>query len=449
MSVSTASTDKYDGLTSRSSKLYTRAREVFPSGITHDSRYLKPHPVFIERASGSRKWDVDGTEYVDYFGGHGSLILGHNHPEILEAVNRQLARGTHFGASHELELEWGELVKELVPCAERVRFTSSGTEATQLGFRLARAATGKKKILRFDGHFHGWHDQVSFGQVSSPGDLPAGIPSEISDLIVVCPPNDLDTVSEHLSSDDDVAAVVLEPTGATFGHVPTSAEFLRGLRSLTQEHGVLLIFDEVISGFRVSPGGAQGHFGVTPDLAFLAKILAGGLPGGAVVGRSEIMGTMEMTREERVAHYGTYNANPLSAAAGVAALKQVREGRLTARANETAAAIRDGMNSAIQELGLGWVVYGEFSDFHIFANHDEEAVTVDDIYSGKVSPETLKGGTPASVIHKIRTGMFANGVDVISWPGGLVSAVHTEEDVELTVSAFRKFLAEVVPVAAG
>ena len=439
---------EYSAKTPTSFKLYQRAREVFPSGVTHDTRYLQPYPVTITRAAGSRKWDVDGNEYIDYFGGHGALLLGHNHPVVVEAVGKQLEQGTHFGASHELELEWAELIVDMVPCAEKVRFTSSGTEASLLGIRVARAFTGKNKILRFTSHFHGWHDQVAFASVSHfDGTIPAGITPETMQNMILCPPNDLEQVEQILATNDDIAAVLIEPSGSSFGHVPTGGDFLVQLRKLTQERGVVLIFDEVITGFRVAPGGAQEHYGVISDLAILAKVVAGGYPGGALVGRAEIMDVMSMKSDpqwnakRRVSHYGTFNANPISASAGLATLKLIASTDINQKANRSGKMLRNAFNESIKEAGMNWIVYGEFSDFHIFVNHENKDISLEDIYAGKVDYAVLKGGTPAPTIFKIRTGLLARGVDIVPWPGGLVSAVHSEADLDQTATAFRQILA--------
>ena len=185
--------DAYRRRTPTSARLYQRAQSVFPSGVTHDGRFLEPYPMYVARAAGSRKWDVDGNEYVDYSGGHGALLLGHNHPTVVEATQRQLPRGTHYGACHELEIRWGELVQQLVPSAELVRFTNSGTEATLLALRLARAFTGRPKILRFAGHFHGWHDHMAFGVGSHFDGTPTpGVLSEVAANVVLAPPGDLE-----------------------------------------------------------------------------------------------------------------------------------------------------------------------------------------------------------------------------------------------------------------
>jgi glutamate-1-semialdehyde 2,1-aminomutase len=361
---------------------------------------------------------------------------------VTEAVIRQVARGTHYGASHELEIEWAELIRQLIPCAEKVRFTVSGTEATHLALRLARAHTGKQKIIRFAGHFHGWHDHVAFGDAVPPGILPGVVEGTL-----LCPPNDVGRVREICSSRDDIAAIILEPTGATFGQIPCSGEVLRQLREVATEHGVLLIFDEVVTGFRVSPGGAQAHHGVTPDIATLAKVIAGGYPGAAVVGRRDIFEPMAYrdlappAQVPRIAHQGTYNAAPVSAAAGIATLRIVRDTDACARANAMAERIRRELNAVCRRKSIPWCVYGEFSVFHVFTNPDGEAVSPADIYAGKVPAAKLKGGTPIELSQIVRAGLLIGGVDITGWPGGVVSAVHGEAELEATVSAFERLVA--------
>ena len=439
--------EKYAAKTPTSAALYRRAVDVFPGGVTHDTRYLKPHPLYIERAAGSRKWDVDGHEYVDYFGGHGALLLGHNHPQVADAVREQLGKGTHFGASHELELKLGEQIQRMVPCAGKVRFTGSGTESTLLAIRLARAFTGRRKIVRFAGHFHGWHDQVAFAVTSHfDGSVPAGILPGVAGEAIVCPPGDTQALARILEEHDDVAAVIMEPTGATFGRVPLPGGFQAKVRELTARKGVLLIFDEVITGFRVSPGGAQRHFGVTPDLATFAKIVAGGFPGGCVAGRNDVMDVMTLRDDRqwnlanRVPHQGTFNANPITAVAGLTTLKLIAEGDAIERANRAAALLRDRLNEVIRDAGFNWLVYGEFSGFHFFTNPRGRSVTVEDIYAGNVSLEELKGGAPPEVIHQLRCGLITGGADIFPWPGGCVSPVHSEEDVETTARALASCL---------
>ena len=430
----------YAEKTPTSAVLYRRARTTFPSGITHDVRFLLPHPLSVDRADAGRKWDVDGNEYVDYFGGHGALMLGHNYPAVVEAVREQAGRGVHYGASHELELEWGELVCSLLPSAERIRFTVTGTEATHLALRLARASTGKPKMVRFWTHFHGWHDHVAFARGKAET-APEGILPEVIESMLVAPPGDISYLENLFAARDDIAGVILEPTGSTFGKVPINPQFLTDLRALTERHGVVLIFDEVITGFRCSPGGAQAFYGVTPDLTTIAKILGGGYPTGAVAGRADIMNVMEFQASEagiagpRVPHQGTYNAGPVSAAAGLATLKLLRSGDFIERANRTTQTLRREMNGVLSKMGADWCVYGEFSGFHIFTNPAHEAVGPDDIQAGRVDSSKLKGASP-ELIHKMRAGSLCGGADMMPWPGGVVSGVHDDADVEWTISAF-------------
>jgi len=437
----------YVGKTPNSRALYERAQKVIPGGVTHDVRVLKPYPISMERAQGSRKWDVDGNEYVDYFGGHGAFLLGHNHPAVVEAVRRQLEKGTHFGSSHELELEWAELICRMVPSAEKVRFTSSGTESSLLAIRIARAFTGKDRIIRFESHFHGWHDQVAYAAASHfDGTIPAGIPAETTKNIILCVPNNGKRIRQILADDDDIAAIFIEPTGSTYGQVPTGREVIAELRKIADEYKILLVFDEVITGFRVAPGGAQEILGVIPDLTLLAKTLAGGYPGGAVAGRADVMDVLtarddpDWNYRSRVAHQGTFNANPISAAAGLATLKLIATTDITEKASQNGEMLRNALNDVIREQDSNWLVYGEYSGFHIFPNHEDIQITIDSIYAGRVHYRALKGGTPAHLIWKIRAGMILGGVDVVAWPGGWVSGIHTEDDIAITTEAFKHLL---------
>ncbi|MGH2614440.1 MAG: aspartate aminotransferase family protein, partial [Thermomicrobiales bacterium] len=311
--------------------MHERSRRVIPGGITHDGRYLKPFPPSIARAQGAYKWDVDGHRLIDYVMGHGSLLFGHNDPEILAAMQAQLPQGTHFGAGHEGEVRWAEEVSRLVPSAEQVKFTGSGTEATLLAIRVARSFTGKPTIIKLEGHFHGWHDYLLKGErppfeaVSSPG-----IPQEVMATIAVVPSDDLGMLEERLAQ-GDVAALILEPSGGSWGMIPLPDGYLQAARDLATRYGAVLIFDEVITGFRWAPGGAQERFGVTPDLTTMAKIVAGGMPGGALAGKRDIMEMLafkddaEWNTKRKVRHQGTYNASPVAAAAGTACLQKAAD----------------------------------------------------------------------------------------------------------------------------
>ena len=403
---------------------YERATQVFPSGVTHETRFFQPFPIYIARADGSRKWDVDGNEYVDYIGGHGALILGHGHPVLTAAATEQLQRGTHYGASHELEVRWAELVTEIVPSAEQVRFHSSGTEATMMAMRLARAFTGKDVIVKMQGHFHGWHDYAAL-QMAPPYDEPVsvGIPQAVQESVVGVPAGDIAALRAVLDGRDDVAGVILLCNGM-------STEYLQQVRDLTRERDVILIFDEVVTGFRWAPGGCQEYHGVVPDLTTLAKILAGGLPGGAVCGRQDIMELFEhrpddphWSRYGRIAHQGTFNANPLAAAAGIACLEIVRDPAIQRRAAATAGQIRDGVNDVLLRHSIG----GEAG-----ANGSSVVASTD------ASMVNIPVSTAAAA--RIAAAMQLYGVDTGGRTGMIVSAVHDERDVDQTVTAFEQAL---------
>jgi glutamate-1-semialdehyde 2,1-aminomutase len=423
----------------RSAELYQRSRKVIAGGITHDSRNFAPFPIYIERADGSRKWDVDGNELIDHWMGHGSLLLGHNNPRVTAAVAEQVQKGTHYGACHELEVAWAEQIARLVPSAELVRFTMSGTEATMLAIRDARAYTGRDKIIRFAGHFHGWHDYAMAGY-QPPFDTPTstGIPKAVAESMLVAYPNNIDSVRELLDAHPgQVAAVMVEPGGGSNGIIPTNVQFLKDLRALTTERRVVLIFDEVITGFRYSPGGAQQAYGITPDVTTLAKILAGGLPGGAIVGKHEILevqtfkGELHKDRFERVLQQGTFNANPLSAAAGLAALQIVGEGWATEQANQTGEQLRAGLRDVFEQRGVAGVVLGEASVFQILLGEGmEEAVETTDV-------QRLMAGRGA--VNTLRKAMLLNGVDLMR-SGGFTSIEHEDEEISKTIAAFDRSL---------
>jgi glutamate-1-semialdehyde 2,1-aminomutase len=428
-----------------SAALHQRARDVFPDGVTHDTRHFTPFPLYVARAQAGRKWDVDGNELVDYVSGHGSLLLGHGRAEVVRAVQEQVALGTHYGASHALEIEWGRWVQRLIPSAEKVRFTSSGTEAVQMAVRLARAYTGRDYIIKFDQHFHGWSDAVNANGIEHPA--AAGVPGEVAGYQVILPQNDAGAVARALDRyAGKVAAVILEPTGASMGSIPIDPGFLHELRDLTLRTGTVLIFDEVVTGFRIAPGGAQAFFGVTPDLTTLAKILAGGLPGGAVAGRTDILNQIEFTEGEspragRIPHPGTFNANPLSSAAGAAALAAVATGEPHRRANDAARRIAAGMNEALARREVDGCVYGLGSLLHVLlgqaCTRPRDGITWE--WQGEdrhTMPKTL-----ADLTTVFRRAMINHGVD----PMGtrlIVGAEHGDIEVEATIAAFEHTLDE-------
>ena len=436
----------YAGARKQSAALYARAADALGGAVGHDVRHFEPVPMYVARGEGGRKWDVDGNEYIDFLMGNGALLLGHSPAAIVEAVQQALADGTHFGNDHPLHVEWGEIVKELVPSADKVRFVNSGTEATLLALRLARAFTGKNKVLRFEGHFHGWHDGVVHGfQPPFDADGSLGVPPEVWRSFVTAPANDADRLEEILTDDDDVAAAIIEPSGASWGRIPTEPEFLHDLRAMTAKREVLLIFDEVVTGFRLAPGGAEQYYGITPDLSCFAKILAGGMPGGAVTGRGEIMSLFDFTgdpvldRHRRVVHYGTFNASPLSAAAGIVCLQQVASGEPIPRADALGERLRAGFEEVLERRAIAGYVYGIGSTFHVFFETDAAVAAAagarDDLRTN--DPRKLKG-MPGELINSYQRHLRYHGVDNMSSTGGVVSSAHTDLDLEEATSAFEK-----------
>jgi glutamate-1-semialdehyde 2,1-aminomutase len=410
----------------RSAELYPKFKAVFPTGVSHDMRVADPFPICMARGHGARKWDVDGNEYIDFGMGSASLLLGHAHPAVVEALIKVAPDGSHFGQPIEAELEWGERVHNLIPCADKVRFVASGAEATMLAMRIARGYTGKEKIVRWESHYHGWHDYAMPGNLP-PFDQPAssGIPKGTLESVIVLPP-DLEALERTLSTNTDIAGVITEGSGASYGTVPLKPGFVAGVRQLTQRYGVVMILDEVITGFRWSPGGLQQKLGVVPDLCTLAKILTGGLPGGAVAGRDAVMqivartGDAHRDRFQRVSHGGTFNANPYCAATGNAALKIAATGEMQAQADRMAERLRQGLRRIINRQGVAACVYGEASTFHV--------------YFGSRSIEGFDANTlknvPAEIQNGFRQALQVRGVDLMSRCSGVLSGVHTESDVD-------------------
>ena len=417
----------------KSAELYPRFKDVFPGGGGgHDMRVAEPFPISIARGQGTRLWDVDGNEYIDFGLGSASLLLGHSHPAVVEALVQAAPRGSQFSHPHEAELEWGERVCNLVPCADKVRFVGSGAEATMLSMRVARAYTGKEKIVRWESHYHGWHDYAMPGSLP-PFDVPAstGVPRGALESVIVLP-LDLDALERTLANDNNIAGVITEGSGASYGTVPLKPGFLEGVRKLTRQYNVVMILDEVITGFRWSPGGLQQKIGLDPDLCTMAKILTGGLPGGAVAGSDEIMRVIAQTgdshhdRFQRVSHGGTFNANSYAAATGNAALKIVATGEMQDTADRMAERLRVGLREIVDRYEVAACVYGDSSTFHV--------------YFGARSIEGFDASTlkdqPLEIQNAFRQALQVRGVDLMSRTSGVLSGVHTEADIDLSLEAF-------------
>jgi glutamate-1-semialdehyde 2,1-aminomutase len=424
----------YSAANPRSREAFERQQKVIAGGYSHLARQLAPFPLFVAENSGARKRDIDGHEYIDYWLGHGAMLLGHAHPAVTKAIAEQAGLGTHAGGETELAIEWASLIQQMVPSAELVRFVASGGEATQLAMRLARAYTGKDLIVKFESSMHGWHDAAAVGGPPHGEMRPAGVPGAVRDTILLLPFNDLDSAQRALSARPDVAAVVMEPGGPHSDTIPSDPRFLHGVRELTARHDVLLVFDEVVSGFRYAMGGAQEYFGVIPDLTALGKIMGGGLPCGALVGRADVMELFRhANRDSRVIpHPGTWNAAPVTAAAGVTALRLARETRAADRARSLAQRLIGGFNTVFGDLNIKAFAYGRSSIFRLCQGEPPPLVR-DDFSAAQADGRQLDAGW-GQVGSVLRKAMILEGVDLMG-TNGFLSAAHTEADVDATCEA--------------
>ncbi|MCH8864652.1 MAG: aminotransferase class III-fold pyridoxal phosphate-dependent enzyme [Chloroflexi bacterium] len=409
-------------------------------GLHTDAIFTLPPYVYITRAKGSRKWDVDGNEYIDYVMGFGALLLGHAHPAMVAAVKEQIEKGTHYGAENELEIEWAELICRLIPAAEKVEFVLSGTEANMTIASLARAFTGRGKILKFAEQYFGWAGDLLPG-IAPPYDRPfAGqIPPVSDDAVsggtVVIPCND-EAAMEKALAKGDIAALFIEGGGANCGRIGQPPELVYTARRLTHKYGTLLVIDEVISGFRWSPGGYQAALGVTPDLTPLAKLNGGGMPGGAAVcGRADVMallhlkpGDAEWNRHRHVVHRGTWNGNPVTAAAAVAVLNIAARGEVQKHAESMAERLVGGVNREIEKRGIEACAHNSTSVVHIFIGKCRKC-------DRSICLDAAKS-MPPELAHVLNRHLLLNGVSLHRGVMGLVSAAHTAGDIDQTIEAF-------------
>ena len=431
---------KYD----RSRELYERACKTTPGGIHSNVRKnWQPVPVFYERGAGSRVWDADGNEYIDYVLARGPLLLGHSPQSVLEAVKKQLDAGLMYAGQHRLEIEASEKFVELVPCADMVRFSSSGSEAVAAAMRLARGVTGRSKIVRFEGHYHGWLDNEFWnsappleqaGPRENPNLLPASKGQVLSDAqnLIVRPWNDLAIMKSTFDTHGhEIAAVITEPIMCNCGGIMPRRKYLEGLRSLCTRHGALLIFDEVITGFRVSVGGAQEYFGVTPDLGTFAKGLAGGFPASAVAGKGEYM---QAFGDGTISHAGTYNSNGPCMAAALAAMTALSEndGALLKHAHAMGELLMTGIREEAKRAGKNVHIRGVGTVFFVSFNDREEIVD----YRTSL-------GRDREAYTRFWLALQERGVRTI--PDGLwfVSTAHTQQDVEQTLTAVAEAIKKV------
>jgi glutamate-1-semialdehyde 2,1-aminomutase len=411
--------------------LYERAKKVFPLGVSYGIRYFEPYPFFTARAKGSKVYDVDGNEYVDFWLGHTALILGHSPPEVVKAVSKQLRNGTMYGTSHELEIALAEQVAKMVPTAEMTRFTNSGTEANMYATRLARAYTGRNKIAKFEGGWHGGYDALHVG-VKPPFNVPesAGLTTGAVQDTIILPFNDLDGIKNRLRN-EQVASIVIEPVLGAGGGIPADKEFLRGLREFCSEKDILLIFDEVITGFRLAPGGAQQYFGVEPDMTVFGKILGGGFPVGAFCARREIMERLDSHVYERPLHSfhgGTFTANPITMTAGMATLKTLEDGQLINGLNRLGQKIRDRLGRIFEASTIAVQVTGAGSLFNVYFT------------KGQVRDAVTAFEADRNRLLDYHLNLIANGIFILPTHNAALSTAHSEQDIEKLFSETERYV---------
>lgn len=423
---------------SKSQSLFESAQQHIPGGVNSPVRAFKGvggTPIFFEKAKGAYVYDVDGNRYVDYVGSWGPMILGHSAPEILDAIKERMEFGLSFGAPTAIESEMANEVCKLIPSMDMVRMVNSGTEATMSAIRLARGYTGRDKLVKFEGCYHGHADSLlvkagsgmmTLGVPTSPG-----VPASVAEHTVTLNYNDLDSVRECFAQiGDQIAAVIVEPVAGNMNCIPPSKSFLQGLRELCDVHGIVLIFDEVMSGFRVALGGAQAYYDIVPDMTCLGKVIGGGLPVGAFGGKREIM--EHLAPLGPVYQAGTLSGNPLAMAAGLAMLKAVQADgvyqQLTARVDQ----MTTGFKAAADKHGIPFTFNKAGSMFGVFFTE------LDSVENFQQVANQCDGARFNQFFH----GMLAEGVYLApsSFEAGFMSLAHTEEDIDFTIAAADKVM---------
>lgn len=426
----------------RTEELFAAAQEVLPGGVNSPVRAFRGvggTPIFVERASGPYFWDVDGNRYTDYVLSWGPLILGHAYPEVVEALKAQVDIGTSYGTPTELETELGKQVIAMMPGIEQIRLVNSGTEATMSALRLARAYTKRMKIVKFNGCYHGHADMllVQAGSGVATLGLPdsPGVPAGSTNQTLVGEYNDLESVRAIFKDHgDDIAAVIVEPAAGNMGFVPPQEGFLQGLREITKEAGALLIFDEVMTGFRVAPGGAQSVWNVDPDLTCLGKVIGGGLPVGAYGGKKDIMQTVAPAGPMYQA--GTLSGNPLAMVAGLTTLRKISEAGVFDQIAKHTTLLAEGIKSAALEKGIPMQVANQGSMFGAYFLK-EDGQTIANYSDARQYAHTER-------YAKYFWGMIERGIYLApsQFEAGFVSYVHGEMEISETLAAIREMMGE-------
>ncbi|HEY6804078.1 MAG TPA: glutamate-1-semialdehyde 2,1-aminomutase [Pyrinomonadaceae bacterium] len=423
---------------SKSDQLFAKALELIPGGVNSPVRAFKGvggTPRFIKSASGATMTDVDGNTYIDYVGSWGPMILGHADPEIVESLKDAASRSTSFGAPNELEVELAEEIIDAVPSIEMVRMVNSGTEATMSAIRLARGVTGRTKLIKFEGCYHGHGDSllVKAGSGVATLGLPdsPGVPASLAQNTITVPFNNVEALTQTFAEHDDVAAVIIEPVVGNMGCVPPKAGYLESVRELCTKHNTLLIFDEVMTGFRVARGGAQERYGVRPDITTLGKIIGGGLPVGAYGGSKDLM--RNIAPAGPIYQAGTLSGNPLSMMAGLVTLRRLRDASVYDQLEQSSRKLCDGLASAAKEVGV-----------------DNLINRVGSMWTGFFTSEEVYDWTTADKCNRQQYGQFfhamlAEGVYLApsQFEAAFVSLAHSEEIIEKTIAAAMKAFAVV------
>ena len=420
-----------EAIMSKSEALWQRAQTFLPGGVNSPVRAwrsVKGKPLFIERAKGAKIYDVDDHEYIDYVCSWGPMIVGHAHGEVIEAIKRTASKGTSFGAPTEVEVELAEMIIKAFPSIEKVRMVNSGTEATMSALRLARAYTQRDKVIKFDGCYHGHADSflVQAGSGLATLGIPAspGVPEDLTKHTISLPYNDLSAVENVFAQiGEEIACIIVEPVAGNMGVVLPEEGFLKGLRRVTQRYGSLLIFDEVITGFRVSWGGAQVHYGINPDLTCLGKIIGGGMPVGAYGGKKEIMSLI--APEGQVYQAGTLSGNPLAMSAGLATLKILQKPEVYEELERKTKQLTEGIKQAAEETGISLQINQIASMFSLFFN-DRPVTDYESV---------LKSNSDMFI--KYFYGMLKRGIYLApsAYEASFVSLAHTDEDIKRTIEA--------------